>query len=315
MIMRRVFQKRRRLLGVALSGIPWAAGSLLVSLPSMAGSQVQVAVKVPQRVVTLGGSVTEIVYALGLEHVLVADDASSLYPDAARRLPKVGYYRAVPLEGVLSMSPDLVLASANAGPPATLQRLSALGVRVESVPDEPAIESLYARIRTIAALFNEQARGEALVQAIIQALEQAVRIPGADAQAGAGALTRGQEGAGPVRAVVLLNRTGTYQAAGRDTAAHVVLGLAGLVNALDTWKGYKPLSLESLAALAPDVIVLTSASSDALGGVRVFRDLPAVQLTPAGRQGRVVVLDDLLILGLGPRVAQAVKALRQQVFV
>ena len=61
--------------------------------------------------VTLGGSVTEIVYGLGQGARLVGDDQSSLYPPEARRLPSVGYYRAVPVEGVLSLKPDLVLAS------------------------------------------------------------------------------------------------------------------------------------------------------------------------------------------------------------
>ena len=70
-----------------------------------------VAQAAPERVVTLGGSVTEIVYGLGQGARLVGDDQSSLYPPEARRLPSVGYYRAVPVEGVLSLKPDLVLAS------------------------------------------------------------------------------------------------------------------------------------------------------------------------------------------------------------
>lgn len=48
----------------------------------------------PARVVTLGGTVTEIVYGLGQGERLVGDDQSSLYPEAATRLPRVGYYRA-----------------------------------------------------------------------------------------------------------------------------------------------------------------------------------------------------------------------------
>lgn len=69
----------------------------------------------PSRVVSLGGSVTEIVYGLGEGDRLVGDDLSSLYPEAATKLPRVGYYRAVPVEGVLSLKPDLVLASEQAG--------------------------------------------------------------------------------------------------------------------------------------------------------------------------------------------------------
>lgn len=253
-------------------------------------------VALPQRLVTLGGSVTEIVYALGMGHHVIADDASSVYPEAARQLPKVGYYRTVPLEGVLSVEPDLVLASEHAGPPAVFDRLQSLNVRIARVSDQPSLDSLYQRIRQIADLLGVPDRGEALVASIKASLATSYstsRNP-------------------PLSAVVLVSRTGGYQAAGSSTAANAVLQLAGLHNVMAAQSGYKPLSVEALASLAPDMIILTSASADALGGIDVFQQQPAVQLTPAGQHGRVVVLDDLLILGLGPRVSQAVHLLRQR---
>src|SRR5690606_30267932 len=88
-----------------------------------------------QRVVTLGGTVTEIVYALDQGDRLVGDDQSSLYPEAATKLPRVGYYRAVPVEGVLALRPDLVLASEQAGPPEALARLKEVGIPVEIISD------------------------------------------------------------------------------------------------------------------------------------------------------------------------------------
>ena len=106
--------------------------------------------RVAARVVTLGGSVTEIVYQLGQGGKLVGDDLSSLYPEAATKLPRVGYYRAVPVEGVLALKPDLVLASEQAGPPDALKRLGDVGVRIVTVPDAPSVDSLKARIRNIA---------------------------------------------------------------------------------------------------------------------------------------------------------------------
>ena len=279
--------RRRRLCGGLVLAV---AGGVSTPLVLHAASAT------PQRLVTLGGSVTEIVYALGMGHKIVADDASSLYPEAARQLPKVGYYRAVPLEGVLSVEPDLVLASENAGPPAVLDRLQSLNVRIERVSDQPSLDSLYQRIGQIADLLGVRERGDALVASINTSL------------AAMGTFPQGQA----LSAVVLVNRTGGYQVAGSGTAANAILKLAGLNNAMISQSGYKPLSVEALASLAPDMIVLTSASAEALGGIDAFQQHPAVQLTPAAQQGRVVVLDDLLILGLGPRVVQAIQALRQQ---
>jgi len=248
----------------------------------------------PERVVTLGGSVTEIVYALDRGALLVATDESSLYPEAATRLPRVGYYRNVPLEGVVSMQPDLVLASSNTGPPHALERIAGLGITVEKVSDDPNIESLYRRIGQVAEALGAQAEGRAL----------AARIR-AD-------VARAQQGGTPaLRTVVLINRTGTFMAAGRHTAADAVLGLAGLPNALADQQGYKPLSTEGLAALRPELIIITAASAQASGGLQAFSRQAGVSSTPAGRQGRVFGMDDALILGIGPRVAQAITQLKQ----
>ncbi|CAB3654598.1 hemin ABC transporter substrate-binding protein [Achromobacter marplatensis] len=250
----------------------------------------------PSRVVTLGGSVTEIVYGLGQGDRLVGDDLSSLYPEAATKLPRVGYYRAVPVEGVLSLKPDLVLASEQAGPPDALKRLAGVGVRVVTVSDAPSVESLKARIRGVADALGVAPAGERMVDEITRELARAEALPATKA-----------------RALLLINRTGSPQGAGRDTAANEVMHLAGLVNVLHDRQGYKPLSAEAVGALAPDLIVVTQASLDAGGGMEAFLRLPGIASTQAAAKRRVVVMDDLLILGMGPRLPLALTQLKKEV--
>ncbi|KNE23574.1 heme/hemin ABC transporter substrate-binding protein [Achromobacter spanius] len=250
----------------------------------------------PSRVVSLGGSVTEIVYGLGEGDRLVGDDLSSLYPEAATKLPRVGYYRAVPVEGVLSLKPDLVLASEQAGPPDALKRLAGVGVRVVTVSDAPSVDSLKARIRAVAEALGVAPAGERMVDEVTRELARAEAIPATRA-----------------RALLLLNRTGTPQGAGRDTAANEVMHLAGLVNVLDGQQGYKPLSAEAIGALAPDLIVVTKASLDAGGGMEKFLAQPGIAGSQAAVKRRVVVMDDLLILGMGPRLPLALTQLKQEV--
>ncbi|CAM5221833.1 Iron complex transport system substrate-binding protein/vitamin B12 transport system substrate-binding protein OS=Castellaniella defragrans OX=75697 GN=HNR28_001468 PE=4 SV=1 [Castellaniella defragrans] len=247
----------------------------------------------PQRIVALGGGVTEIVYDLGQGGRLVADDLSSLYPEAATRLPRVGYYRALPLEGILSVKPDLVLASENAGPRSVLDRIQGMGVAVERVSDSPSLSSLYTRVDEIARALDVPDRGAALSAHIRTKVEQAQGQPGT-----------------PRHTLVLMNRTGQFMAAGAQTAAHEILNLAGLHNVLSRQTGYKPLSAEGVAALAPDLIIITKASLSG-GGMRAFLAQPGIAATPAARAGRVFALDNLLILGLGPRTGEAIRALKQ----
>ena len=98
--------------------------------------------------------------------------------------------------------------------------------------------------------------------------------------------------------------------AGTHTSADALLQLAGMENVAAASRGYKPLSAEALAALAPDLIFTTTASAESAGGLEAFAAHPGVATTPAAKAGRVVAIDDLLLLGMGPRVAEAVALLR-----
>lgn len=245
------------------------------------------------RVVSVGGSVTEIVYALGEGDRLVADDASSLYPPEAKLLPQVGYYRSLSVEGILSQQPELLIASENAGPPAVFERLQDMGVRTVSVPDSPGVESLMARVESVAQALGVPDAGAALKARIRASLEEVASIP-----------THRR------RALVVLHRGGPLMSAGSGTSVHALLELAGLENAAAGVQGYKPLSPESMVALAPDMVITTTLSAESAGGLAAFASKPGVAATPAAQAGRVLAMDDLLLLGMGPRVAEALRLLR-----
>ena len=249
----------------------------------------------PQRVISLGGTVTEIVYELEQESRLVANDLSSIYPPHATTLPRVGYYRSLPLEGLLSLQPDLILASEQAGPKSVLQRIENLGITVVTVSDNGTLGSLYQRVTQIADALGVAERGKQVEQQIRRDVEQAI-----------GTATQHHA---PVRTVMLMKRTSQLQAAGSGTAAGKLLELSGLQNLLSSHQGYRTLSTESLAALQPELIITTTGSLDALGGLEAFSQSPSIRLTPAAQHHNIVAIDDLLILGLGPRTAQTIEQL------
>ena len=120
----------------------------------------------PSRAVVVGGGLTEIVYALGVESALVGVDTKSTHPAAATALPQVGYLRSLSAEGVLSLTPDVVFAVDSAGPPAVLEQIESAGVRVDTLPSEPTLEAVLARVRTLAERFDRRSEGQALVREI-----------------------------------------------------------------------------------------------------------------------------------------------------
>jgi len=245
-----------------------------------------------RRIVSLGGVVTEIVFSLGAGDRVVGVDESSIYPAAAHKLPKVGYYRGFSIEGVASLNPDVVLASDQAGPPEALEQLRRLGKTVVMLPSAPTVDALAARIDGVATALGEKAAGDQLVARIREQVAAATTSPG------------GQN------VLLVSSRAGKLEGAGRETAADAVLRLAGARNVLAGERGYKALSAEGAVSLKPEVIVTTTMSVGAAGGLDAFLAQPGIAVTPAAKARRVVVMDDLLLLGFGPRLPEALKALQ-----
>ena len=268
------------------------AGSLLASVATSAAA---LAVAAP-RIVALGGPVTETVYALGAGELLVGTDSSSVYPEAATKLPQVGYQRTLAAEGILSLKPTLVLASDEAGPPAALEQLRAAGVEISLVPSEHSVAGAQAKVLAIAKVLNRTAEGEKLAAAI-------------DAQ--------GREAAGIIAAapgkpkVLFLYARGasTLNVSGHGTAADAMISLVGARNAVTGYEGYKPLTAEAAVAAAPDYILMMSRGVDSMGGKDAVLTQPGLALTPAGQKKQVVAIDDLLLLGFGPRTGAALTEL------
>lgn len=256
-----------------------------------------------RRIVSVGGALTETLYALGAQADLVGVDTTSLHPAAARALPSVGYARSLSAEGVLSLRPTLVVATEDAGPPAVLRQLAAAHVPLAVLDGDHRIEGVLARTQRLADLCGRPDAGRVLVASLQQAW-LATRERVATLAAGP---------AVPRVLFVLSHTPGQARVAGRDTAADAMIRYAGAANALGGtdggFTGYKPLTPEGAIAAAPDVILATEQGLAAAGGTDGLLRLPGLAQTPAGRTRRVVALDALWLLGFGPRLPQATAAL------
>lgn len=255
----------------------------------------EVTVADPSRVLCLGGSVTETVYALGLEERVVGVDASSLYPQAATELTQVGYYRSVSAEGVLSLSPTVILALEGSGPDTVMAQLEAAGVPVVYVKEADSVDTARARIELI---------GDALDAANTPAV-----LADFDAQLSAVQPLKSS----PKVLFVYARAGGVMNVAGQETSADAMLRLAGARNAVQGYTGYKPLTPEAALAAQPDVILFTTRGLQASGGVQGVLGNAALALTPAGKSGAVAAVDDLLLLGFGPRLGLAISTLSQAI--
>ena len=113
---------------------------------------------------------------------------------------------------------------------------------------------------------------------------------------------------------VLSTEGGKINASGTGTAADAIIRMAGGVNAVTAYEGYKQITDEAVGLAAPDVILMmTRGGSHGVDNDALF-EMPAIRLTPAAQARAVVRMDGLLLLGFGPRTAEAVRDLNAALY-
>lgn len=246
----------------------------------------------PSRIASIGGSLTEIVFALGEEKHLVARDSTSLYPEAALKLPDVGYMRQLSPEGVLSVNPSGILALQGSGPKEAVDVLKKASVPYIEVPETFDHQGILAKIRAVGKAFGVPDKAAALEAQVDRRLKAAEHLTASVGQR--------------KRVLFVLSmQGGKILAAGGNTAADGIVKLAGAVNAIDGFSGYKQLSDEAAVTAAPDVILMMDHAGVAVSDEDLFANA-AISQTPAGAARRVVRMDGGYLLGFGPRTADAV---------
>lgn len=245
------------------------------------------------RLITVGGSVTETVFALGKGDEIIADDITSYYPEPAYKLPKIGYMRTLSAEGILSLKPTFILADGGAGPASVLDQIRSAGVKIVQMKEGHSPAHVAANIRQIGQALNAKTT-EDVAKQYESAWQQAD--------------TKVAALKGNPRVLFVLDHTGkSPQAAGNDTAANAMISLARATNVMAAqFNGYKPLTAESIVAAAPEVIITTTEAIEASGGMDAFLNKPGLLMTPAGKTKRVVSFDSLYLLGFTPRLPDAV---------
>lgn len=248
----------------------------------------------PLRVVTADGAITEIVYRLGMESRLVAVDTTSGYPPATQSLPKIGYLRALPFEGVLAMRPDLLITSDQAAPQKNLDRLSQAGVTVETLPSAWSPAAALARIQAVGELLGEPERANSLVSELEAEIRRVQRSVSARERR-------------PKVLFMLAAGNHSVMLAGEGTAASALLEAVNADNAVLGVTGYKPANREAILASQPDAIVIAESTP----GQFDIGSWPELARLKAWQAGHRLVADSMLLLGFGPRLPQAMASVNQ----
>ena len=253
-----------------------------------------------ERIVTIGGSITEIVYSLGGGKKIVGSDTSSVYPEAAKKTAKVGYWMRLSSEGILSLKPDLILASSQSKQPNVYEQLRDAGVKVVKIDDRPSVEGAIFKIQKIAKTIGKTRQSKRIINRI---KKKAIQIKKRVAK----------KKAHPKILFIYARGIRTVMVGGAHSSADSMIVLTGGKNAASAIRGFKPIDPEWVIKASPDIVLMLDRGVQSLGGPKGVWSLPGVALTPAGKNKRLIQMDDLLLLGFGPRLGEALEQLHKKV--
>ncbi|PRY84640.1 heme/hemin ABC transporter substrate-binding protein [Mongoliibacter ruber] len=245
------------------------------------------------QIITAGGTITEIVYALGFGEQIIATDITSTYPESMQELPSIGYRNQIKAEGVLSLGADLILAEEGYLTDDVVSQLKGSGIDIHFFKKPTHTSETQSLINDLAVLFDAEQKGKELINSLeadLSKLQQLKSMNSMDSPKVAFVMARGEE-------MVFI--------AGEDTFAATLIEMAGGISAGKGFKDFIPLTPEALVSMNPDYLLFFDSGIKSMGGIDGLNKIRGIDQTIAYQNDQILSFDGLYLSGFGPRVGQA----------
>lgn len=256
-----------------------------------------------QRIVCIGQAYNEIIFAIGAQANLAGVDYSSTFPAEIRKLPTVGYHRALSAEGILSLHPTLVLHDNNIGPDHVVRQLVDLKVPMKTfAAKNDSVDGTRALISEMGAFFHREQ----------SAAEVSAKL-GRD-MAASQKLVKDYRDRPRVEVIHFGRASNIYLVVGNGgggdaAAAAQIVQQAGGRMAIEKPGMQRLTSPELVAQSDPDLILMTEFGFDRLGSIDQARTLPGVAETKAAKTNRIYRISEHELMYFGPDTGQNVMKL------
>jgi iron complex transport system substrate-binding protein len=247
------------------------------------------------KVIALANGSAEIIDSLGLKSILIGRDIASTEP-ALESVPVVTSGHQVVAEKIIALNPDLVIIDSSVGPTQAIAALQSAGIKIARINEVWTVEGISKKVIEVASLLGVSTTGEKLATLIDSSITTAAK-----------------KVTGSPRVLFLYLRGGNsiYLVGGRGSGADSMLSAIGAVDvgATPGSKPFSALTAESLITTKPDVILVMTKGLASVGGVTGLIELPGVAQTPAGKNSRIISVDDSLLLSFGARTPSLLNSL------
>ena len=242
------------------------------------------------RIVSVSKHLTEMLFALGKGHDIVACDLTSSYPDSAKLLPTVGYHRALNAEGIISRHPDIVIHSNDIGPASVLPQLEKVGLNIKAFSGANTLDSAKILLTELGKFFGAEKQADSLNKKLdndllnVQAAQKNIKDS-------------------PTVMIIHYGQANNvyFVMSGRKGAGDKMIAYAGGKIANYDAKGARQISAEAIALANPDIIIATDYGFDKMGSVEKFKTIPGVNLTSAAKNNRIYRFEEHDLVYFGPR--------------
>lgn len=246
------------------------------------------------KIITAGGTVSEIVAALGFKEQIIGTDITSTYPADLQQLPSIGYRNQIKAEGILALGPDLVLAEEGYLTPDVVQQLEATGIVLRFFKKPQQISQTYDLINELGK-FLEVEEKAATLTANLRADEAALTAY----------LELNPTEVRPRVAFVMTRGLETVFLAGEETFAASVIEMAGGEFTGKGFKDFIPLTPEAIVSINPDYLLFFESGLTMIGGKDAVSQIRGIDQTTAFQKQQILAFDGHYLSGFGPRIAAA----------
>ena len=242
------------------------------------------------RIIIAGGSLTEIVFFLGLEDKLIGVDITSNFPESAKEIPSIGYVRTLSAEGILSSEPSLILSKNDMGPPMVIDQIQKTSVDLRIIPEKRSVIGILEKINCIGSIINYKSEAATLINdKLIAMVDELLKLQKTNSTKN-------------TKAMLILSMGGTSPVvAGRNTSGNGFISMIGAQNIFESHEGWKPVSDESILKINPDIIIIPQREVHKNSNIASFLDSSHLKKTKAFKNNNIISEDAMAMLGFGPR--------------
>ena len=245
----------------------------------------------PARIVSTSPAITEIIFALGGQDLLVGRTQYCDYPPEAQTIENIGGISDLNVEKIASLKPDLVISGSMISQE-KFEQLATMNIPAVCVRERPYFNGLYENIAMIGELIGKDEEAERLNMKIAAELQELERATDSSDRP-------------TLYYVVGYGSEGNYTA-GSNTFIHDIITMAGATNIAADIDGWS-FSIEDLLVKDPDYIMIRKEDSAAFCNMHPYKRLSAV------RNGRVIGINSGIIDQQVPRNIEAIQFIRKNI--